>query len=298
MARINRAIELLEQDQPVYFITTAPLTYENGKEQAGTWADVLLVDFEHNAFDMKGLKAFMEGLKDAGPTRRGHPTPSVMTTLPSNCKTREEVIANSWQIRHVLATGVHGIMHCHARQASAVQAFIESCRFAFQTIGVSNGLGIGQRGAGGQAASARIWGVSPTEYVKLADPWPLNPDGELLLGFKIEDHHTVEHVDEIVSVPGVGFAEWAPGDYSMSLGDAEGHDPPYTEEMTRGRVAIRDACKRAGVAYNPSGSQDPTMEVPVRVKFLIEEFNGRFLAARGQEYAAAGRALTGRTMPV
>ena len=55
--RINRAIELLEQDQPIYYTgghTGANLSYEDGKEMAGTWADYINVGMEHGSFDMPG----------------------------------------------------------------------------------------------------------------------------------------------------------------------------------------------------------------------------------------------------
>ena len=36
-----------------------------------------------------------------------------------------------------------------------------------------------------QGNPARIWGISSAEYLRVADPWPLNPDGEILLGVKV-----------------------------------------------------------------------------------------------------------------
>ena len=90
MGRINKVIELLEQGQPVFSTGAPELTYEAGKAMAGTWADLIMVEFEHHAFDTIGLTKFMQGLKDAGPTASGHPTPTVICTLPSNCITPEE----------------------------------------------------------------------------------------------------------------------------------------------------------------------------------------------------------------
>ena len=103
--RINRCIELLEQGEYLYYSGAGPLTYENGKKQAKTWADFLMVDYEHSPFDVVGLRAFMRGLVDGGPTNSGHRTPTVFATLPSNCRTVHEVRANAWQIRHVLSSG-------------------------------------------------------------------------------------------------------------------------------------------------------------------------------------------------
>src|SRR6185437_7152780 len=62
MPRINRAIELLSQDQPVYYNSTHDLTFESGKAAANTWADFINIDMEHHPFDVAGLSKFMEGL--------------------------------------------------------------------------------------------------------------------------------------------------------------------------------------------------------------------------------------------
>ena len=64
MPRINRCIELLEAGETIYYTAAGPLSYENGRTQAATWADYLIVDFEHLPFDMVGLQSFMNGLVD------------------------------------------------------------------------------------------------------------------------------------------------------------------------------------------------------------------------------------------
>ena len=55
MVRINKCIELMQEDQ-VIFSTGAPeLSYEAGKEMSQTWADLIQVDFEHHPFDTVGF---------------------------------------------------------------------------------------------------------------------------------------------------------------------------------------------------------------------------------------------------
>ena len=69
--RINRAIELLAQDQAIYYDgphSGHVLTYAQGREDAATWADYINVGMEHGAFDMTGLAAYMRGMADGGPT--------------------------------------------------------------------------------------------------------------------------------------------------------------------------------------------------------------------------------------
>ena len=133
--RINKAIELLEDGQPVYASHPGELSYDSGIELSQTWADILLIDFEHHPFDTVGLTHFMKGLRDGGPTPSGHLTPTVITTLPHNAITREEVLYNAWQARHALTTGVHGILHTHARDPESVKEFEATTRNVFQNNG-------------------------------------------------------------------------------------------------------------------------------------------------------------------
>ncbi len=78
--RVNRAIELLAEGQPVYY--TGPhaghvLTYAQGTEDATTWADYINVGMERGAFDMADLDEYLRGPVDVGPTRSGHRTPAL-----------------------------------------------------------------------------------------------------------------------------------------------------------------------------------------------------------------------------
>ena len=296
MAKINKCIELLEQNQPFYATHPTELTYEAGLADAGTWADMLLLDFEHRPFDTLGLTHYMRGLKDGGPTASGHPTPTVICTLPANAISPEEVRSNAWQARHVLTTGVHGILHTHARTAAAVQAFVQITRYPFQTLGRQS-IGEGLRGAGGQSPACAVWGLSAAAYAHIADPWPLNPKGELLLGLKIEDRHGLANADAIAAVPGIGFAEWGPGDMGMSFGEADAHDPPYPEVMDQAREAIKAALDRAGICFYSSWA-DPAMTMEQRVDHSIDVLGVKMMSAPNKEWADYGRQKTGRTMPV
>lgn len=290
--RINRAIELLEQDQPIYYTgshTGAELTYEAGKAMAKTWADYINVGMEHGAFDMPGLDQFMRGLVDGGPTNSGHRTPAVVVELPVDGSSADVVRANSWQIRQILARGVHGLLLCHAESPEAVRAFVESCRFPFQTGGVGHRLGVGRRGAGGQASAAPIWGLEIDDYLDKADPWPLNPKGELLLGLKIENVRALSNAEVTTRVPGIAFAEWGGGDMSMSFGYRTAPRNPHPPELLDARNRVFSACKAAGLAFLDGAA-------PETVGTRIEE--GVRIFASGEQVAAAGRKYSKRTMPV
>ena len=160
---------------------------------------------------------------------------------------------NAWQFRQILARGVHGVLLCQAESADAVRAFVESCRYPIHKVGVGRGLGIGTRGRGSEPAAARVWGSAQREYMDLADPWPLNPHGELLLGVKIESLEGVSNVEQILSVPGLGFAEMGPGDLGLVLGYKQVPREPYPAEMQDARGEYSPpAARGASPSWRPA----------------------------------------------
>jgi 4-hydroxy-2-oxoheptanedioate aldolase len=286
MSRINRALELLATGQPIYCTTVEELSYERGVEEARTWADYLTVDLEHRPFAPAALHAFMRGLFDGGPTRSGHRTPAVIVTLPMDGADEHAVRANAWMIKQTLAAGAHGLLLCHAETPAAARAFVEAARYPFHAA--AEGLGAGRRGSGGQELAAAIWGLSPLEYLDRADVWPLNPDGELMLGLKIENRRALENAEATAAVPGLAFAEWGPGDMGMSFGHKDAHDPPYPPDMTAARARVKAACDRAGLAF---------LEM-VRPDNVVAQLDaGVRIGAATPEAAEIGRRHTKRTLP-
>ena len=285
MSRINRAIERLEQGQPVYFDMVTELSHASGVRRARTWADYLTVDLEHQPFDMPGLHAFMRGLAAGGPTDSGHRTPAVIVTLPTDGGDARTVWANSWMIRQALAAGVHGLLLCHAEAPDAVSAFVEGSRYPFHELGVGGRLDAGRRGSGGQETAAEIWGTTVADYLERADVWPLNPGGELMLGLKIENRRALEKAEASVAVPGIAFAEWGPGDMGMAHGYREAHDPPYPPAMLAARDRVKAACDRAGVAFLDVMQRD---DVVARIDAGVK------IGATTEEVAAIGRRHTGQ----
>lgn len=240
-SRVNKAVDMLAQGQPIYYTGAEDRSYEGGRAAAKTWADYITFEMEHGAYDVRGLHEFMRGLVDGGPTASGHRTPAVIVTLPATGADEQAFRANAWMVSQVLAAGVHGILLCHAESPAAIKAFVDSTRYTF--------VAGGQRGSGGQASAAAIWGLSVPEYLKRADPWPLNPSGELLLGLKIENTRALANAEKVAAVPGIAFAEWGPGDMGMSLGLPDAHDPPYPPQMKAARDKVLAACKANKLAF-------------------------------------------------
>lgn len=290
--RINRAVELLSQDQPIYYTGShsgTSGTFEQGKADAKTYADYLSYDMEHAPYDIKGLSEYMKGLAAAGPTRSGHRTPAVIVNVPVNGTDEATVRANAWMFHQVLATGVHGILLCHADTPGAVRAFVEAVRLPIHKQGVGPNLGEGRRGAHGSPTAAEIWGITADEYNQRADTWPLNPNGELLLGLKLEDKYALANAEANLKVPGIAFAEWGPGDMSLSLGIVgRGGQAQAAPEMRAARNKVFAATKANKVFFLEGMT-------PQNIVASIKE--GVRVGPASQEAAEIGRKFTKREMP-
>ena len=231
--RINKAIELWEDGQPIYYngsgLGPGVDPYAQGVKMARTWYDAINVEMEHGALDFSQLREFMRGLVDGGPTRSGHRTPAVFVEIGIIGLDEAYARANSWVLSQLLDCGVHGIHQCHARDTKAVATTMQmGCRYPFQRPGIN----LPMRGLRGSAAgyAAQIWGVPLFKYNHVADLWPLNPKGELIYGVKIEDTFADQQVEGTLALPGLSMAEWGPGDhsywlYGLDVMPEDGHAP-------------------------------------------------------------------------
>jgi 4-hydroxy-2-oxoheptanedioate aldolase len=285
--RVNKAVELLAEGQPVYY-TGGSGGYENGKKLAQTWADYINYEMEHGALDFTALRAFMRGLVDGGPTKSGHRTPAVIATLPVLGLDAAHMWANFWVAQQALCCGIHGILLCHARDPEAIKILVRAMRYP--NAKPMPGVGEGLMGAGSQGFASQIWGISGQEYLKKADPWPLNPDGEFLIGLKVEDKHALANADKVTAVPGVAFAEWGPGDMGLSLALPDGHGATERlhPQMREARTKVLNACKKNNIAFLNGVQPEDVVE-------MIKE--GVRVGSSGEEAANIGRKYTKRTMP-
>jgi 4-hydroxy-2-oxoheptanedioate aldolase len=286
--RVNKCIELWQQGEPVYYATGSN-GYEKGLEMADTWADYIIYNMEHSPVDFTKLREFMKGLVDGGPTPSGHRTPTVIAIVPVLGMDKETMMAGSWMVQQALAQGVHGVHLVRARDPEAIKTFVRAARYPVhkQEIDV---LDEGLRGWGSHKFAAWVWGIDEMEYLKKADVWPLNPEGELILGIKIEDRHALENTEISVSIPGLAFAEHGPRDMGFSYGHLEGRaDPPVPEEVNRAGDRVLAACKANGIYFLDN-------VLPDNVERQIDR--GVMIGAgRREDSAEVGRAYTKRKMP-
>jgi len=287
--RVNRIIDMWLKGQPVYYSQISGGGYEQGKQMAATKADYITYEMEHGPLDFKELREFMRGLLEAGPTRTGHKTPAVIVTLPIP-GTTDALRANAWMIQQALAAGVHGILLCNAESPEAARLMIEAARYPFAPR--VDGLAQGTRGNGSQAYASRMWGVTAEEYMRIAEPWPLNPDGELLFGLKIENPRADANVETSVRVPGIAFAEWGPGDHGFYVMGRPGTYKDIGEtsaQMTAVRRRVLNATKAAGIKFLNACNENT----------VIDQLKEGVMICTGGDSPAAdkGRAFTKRTDP-
>ena len=92
-----------------------------------------------------------------------------------------------------------------------------------------------------------MWGVTAQEYLRIAEPWPMNPDGELLFGLKIENPRADANVETSVRVPGISFAEWGPGDHGFFILGRPGTYKGGGRQLKRCGPSGRGADRHQGV---------------------------------------------------
>jgi 4-hydroxy-2-oxoheptanedioate aldolase len=303
--RVNKAVELWEDGQPIYYggsgMGPGVDPYAQGVKMARTYMDAINVEMEHGALDFMQLREFMRGLVDGGPTRSGHRTPAVFVETCIIGLDEAYMRANSWVIQQLLDCGIHGIHMCHARDAGAIQVATQmAMRYPFERPGIN----LPMRGLRGSSAgyAAGIWGVNGNKYCHVADLWPLNPQGEMIFGVKIEDTFADADVEKTLALPGISMAEWGPGDhsywlYGLSIMPEDGSHPPDLigrPEMVAVRKKVLDLCKQHKIMFLNAGSTNPEA-----LDYTITQIkDGAMVLEANEASAIIGREYTKRKMPV
>ena len=94
--------------------------------------------------------------------------------------------------------------------------------------------------------------------------------------------------EEILAVPGLGFAEMGPGDLGLALGYVS-TPRPYPPAMTEARERIFAACRANNVAFLEGAAPDS-------IAAMIDE-GVRVIAGGREDTARVGRRHSGRAMP-
>ena len=282
--RLNNVIRALEAGQTP-LVAFSPPTIESAIEFATTKYDGIVFESEHNPYDIKALRdclQYMLNRKQIVESASVTATVTPMMRIPPNGGEM-----NQWLAKQVLDIGAYGVVWPHISTVEQAYNAVAACRYprakgspAYEPEGIRGDQPV---------HAARYWGITPQEYYKKADVWPLVPHGELLVVIMCEDVLAIDNLPRILKeVPGIGVVLIGEGDLSQNLGYPRQYDhPAVVDAMT----TIRRVCAEHNVICG-----HPHVETQNAQRVVDEGY--RFLmAAPARTYAGldACRKITGRS---
>ena len=239
-APVNRVIEQLRQDRPVIGTFT-----RNSRVDL----DFVIIDEQYGEFDIDAVRSALTNMY----TGNGAAAAPVVR-IPLNLRDAPQAV-----VKQLLDAGVFGIMFPDIETRQQALTAIGSMRFA-EAKAAGDGAPAGLRGSGTGSAPA-YWGLSADDYRVAADVWPLTPAGKLVAMIQIESLAGIEHLDEILEVPGIGVIFLGPTDIATSIG-AEGPDAASVEalvqEVLAACLANNIPCGYPIVAPTPEAAERET----------------------------------------
>ena len=300
--RMNRMIPLIQKKLPVLGVNNpsyAPRGGGGGRGRGGAagaadatppapivMADVAketvaytLGDFVLNSFSPNTVEAYREYMKAivaAGGSARTHPFVAKIPIIHGNEATATQRLIDQ------LNEGQVGVEMQQVETVEEVDQAIAAMRF------VSKG---GKRPESGFERAAAYWGMTPAQYLQKADVWPLNPNGELLLGVIIESKAGIANARAIAAHPGVATVTAGAGTLGgvFSSTDAEGRRVRDQAGFDAGIAAILAACKE----YKKSCGYPANN--PAEVEKLMKD-GWDFLIMQRRDQNAFDAVLTGRKL--
>ncbi|MFB6173426.1 MAG: HpcH/HpaI aldolase/citrate lyase family protein [Halobacteriales archaeon] len=209
--------------------------------------DFVWLDFEHGGPSPYDSGAF-EAIARAGDAAGIEP----LVRLPSG---------DPPLVRKALDAGMRTLLIPRVDGPGDVRPAVEASRFAYDG-------GPGERGYG--AGRPARYGAELDAHVERADD-------EVLVGAMIESRAAVERIDEVLSVPDLGFAFVGPGDLSVSYGRPGERDHPDV----RGAIeTAREACLDAGVPIGFAAHSDDGAARALEAGYRLVRIGGEVGAVR------------------
>ena len=249
--RVNKLIELFENDEPGFGVLSFDYSLNNARSLATSGLDFVFIDMEHAPFDVERLREFLLGMTNKRSIlEKGSLQPDVVpfVRIPA-AGGAEELIA---QAKQVLDVGVFGIFFPAGHTREQAELAVRATRYP-QYNGAPDFEPAGLRGRNPSNA-AWYWGVS--DYHAKADVWPLDPQGELLAMMFIESAEGAENIDEIITVPGLGGIFIGPSDLSTSMGYSSPAAPQVEEAIQRVLQACLANDVPCAITTGPGSVQD------------------------------------------
>lgn len=298
--RINPMIALHERGLPVFGVTHpaivagrgpgGPNAAANGTpapqpslpEAAKETLAYRFSDFVYDNYssaNAERFRAYMEAMIEAGGTVREHAFISKVPIIHT------DPVAATARIAEQLNAGHVGVMLQEVESADEVRTALAAMRFA------SKG---GTRPGDGVGLAARYWKLSETEYRRKAEPWPLNPQGELVLWAIVESKKGIANIREIAQVPGLTVIVVGAGTLGgvFSSTDANGQRVRDQAGFDAGVSSILAACTEFKVACSYPANNPKEVEDLMARGFTVFTMQRRDQAAF--DAIAAGRKIGGR----
>ena len=244
-SHVSSVIGKLSSGGRVFGVSTYDLSLENARSLARADIDYVYVDMEHGPMDFAALQAFLLGMIDAAAIAEDGRVRHRVTPLARLAPYGRE--SSHWAVKQALDIGLMGIIFPSIETAEQARNAVSAMRYP-QRRGSPYAEPRGLRGSG-PAAAAWFWGLSTPEYVRHADTWPLNPEGDLMAIMMIESAEGLRNVETIAAVPGVAGFYLGPSDLSNSLGL-----PRSDAEVERAIQTVVDACRERGIACGITAS--------------------------------------------
>jgi|TARA_B110000208_G_scaffold191342_1_gene257892 4-hydroxy-2-oxoheptanedioate aldolase len=282
--RLNKAIELLENDSPAFGLLAFDYSLNNARSLSRSGLDFVIIDMEHAPFDVEKLRLFLLGMTDKRAiAEKGNLQPDVIPIVRIPATGKEDFLA---QAKQVLDVGAFGVMYPSISTKAEAELAVRATRYP-QLGGVEDYEPNGLRG---RNPSNAVWYWGVTDYYAKADVWPLDPAGELLAVIQIETEKGVENIDDILSVPGVGVIFIGPSDLSADMGFASASAP----EVEAAIQVVLQSCIENKVACAITTNQN-TVEGRLQqgFRFVTVGLDGG-LSARTSEALRRGRKASGR----
>lgn len=231
--RLNKLIDLFENNEPAFGVLSFDYSLENARSMAASDLDFLFIDMEHAPFEIERLRTFLLGMTNKRRIlEKGNLQPDVvpLVRIPAAAGSSELVA----QVKQVLDVGVYGVFFPAVGTREQTELAVRATRYP-QYRDAPDFEPQGLRGRN-PANASWYWGVR--DYHTRADVWPLDPRGELLAIMFIESAEGVENIEEIISVPGVGGIFIGPSDLSTSMG----YTSPAAPEVEAAIQTVLAAC--------------------------------------------------------
>lgn len=199
-------------------------------------------------------------------------------------------------IRKILDTGIRNITLPRVQTAEEVATVARAARFKYvEEFDWDHGGSVTPADRGTRGAShARV-----TEFGARKGAVALESDENVMLGVVIEDYEAIPNVDEILSVPGVGYTIFGPYCMSISIGEPGDYHHPKIQEA---RETFVEAARRHDIpilqsvnGIHPEGPTDPDYDGLETAKEYIDQ-GDPFRMFRVHSGAGLVRRETGRQL--